>query len=217
MSKHQYKKRIFCAGASRSGSTWQYNAVRLMAKELHASVYGAWVADYDEENPSELHIVKLHALKDMVFPDSPYVVTSYRNLADVMNSILRMGWEKNPSRQKIFEWLDDYIQSQAGWASKAAIVTRYEDIMTAPRVELEKLATALRFPLGAEQLDRIAAAVAEVRPPGDEPTELVGYDRETLLHPGHIGRADDNSKLTAEDRAAITQRYGDWLRARGYL
>ena len=61
------RKLILIAGMKRSGSTWMYNAVRLMLKDAGKDVYGCWIDDYDESNTAEFHVVKTHKWdKDLV-------------------------------------------------------------------------------------------------------------------------------------------------------
>jgi len=53
---------VLCAGIPRSGSTWLYNAARLLLAHAAgpARVYGAWVEQYDPSHPEPWHVVKAH-------------------------------------------------------------------------------------------------------------------------------------------------------------
>ena len=49
---------ILSAGIPRSGSTWLYNAARLLLSAGgQDSLEAAWIEDYDRESPAALHLV----------------------------------------------------------------------------------------------------------------------------------------------------------------
>src|SRR3954454_11133001 len=104
------KKVILCAGPSRSGSTWQYNIIRLLTKAAYGESYGAWVLDYDPANPAPAHVVKIHDPQHLgkLVPNA--IVTGHRDLRDVLASARRMKWRSFAARKEIGIFLDRYIR-----------------------------------------------------------------------------------------------------------
>jgi FkbM family methyltransferase len=206
---------ILCAGASRSGSTWQYNIVRALASETGGSVYGAWIEDYDPAHISDFHVVKIHHLARMGSLHSDFVVTCYRDLRDVMASLRRMAWYKQEGPDFVVRFLDHYVASVASWEARAVHVMRYEDMLSNPLAETSRLAAALQFPLTAIQLDSTYSRVAAMQPSRSTPTgNAADYDPETLLHAGH--RASSSTPIDDASRQIIERRYANWLLSRGY-
>jgi hypothetical protein len=216
---------IICGGGQRSGSTWQYNAVRAIVRANGLSAYAAWIGSYEASRPEPVHIVKLHdpALAT-AFPAAK-IVGSYRDLRDVVQSLDRMGWLGNGRLARLRRlidhvsplnrrftarrFLDRYIESHRWWTQNAVYMMRYEAMKAAPADEVARLAIALDLPLTGEQAARIADALAKMTTPVRDGT----IDPDTLLHAGHIASGPH------EDRALvrfIDRRYGAWLAANGY-
>ncbi len=222
--------RIICGGGYRSGSTWQYNAVRAIASIGGASVHGAWIHDYDPERLEAVHVVKAHHRSAIARFEGSLFVGGYRDLRDAAASLQRMGWAEarmksvrdflthhlaRSKRWQIRRFLDQYVANDAAWARASVHMMRYEDMIADPPAEIARLAKALGFALDAGQIAKVHAQVAAMRPPGDAPTGTIeGRDPETLLHPGHIGRG--TSPLDPQMLRYIERRYAGWLAARGY-
>ena len=74
---------ILCAGIPRSGSTWLYNAARMLASHPARGdhpVYGAWIEHYDPSNPARVHVVKVHEPDEKLAWRASAVLTSRRDL-----------------------------------------------------------------------------------------------------------------------------------------
>ncbi|MBO9714783.1 sulfotransferase [Sphingomonas sp.] len=216
---------ILCGGGSRSGSTWQYNAVRAILREAGTPAYGAWIEDYDPARPEPAHVVKLHRYRLAArFPDA-LAVGCYRDLRDVVRSLDRMGWLGNGRAATlrrlvdrmlplnryltVRRFLDEYVRSHADWTGRAIHMMRYEDMVRSPVDEVHHLARAIGAAIDETQAQRIAAQLAALRPP-----EGGGADHETQLHPGHLGTTADRGDPRL--RRFVTRRYRDWLAAHGY-
>ncbi len=204
-----------CAGAPRSGSTWQYNLVRLLAKEAYGSVYGAWIADYEPANGATAHVVKIHDPGDAGKLSDQKIVTGYRDLRLVLSSARRMRWAAYKTPQEIRSFLDAYVRQFEFWRARAAHVMRYEQMMADPVGEAARTAAALGIRMSRRRLEKICDAVTALASTGDKPTGKLGdADPVTQLHPGHIGEA--GGLLDEKSRQYVERRYETWLRGHGY-
>ena len=72
--------RIVTAGMKRSGSTWLFNVVRMLAERQYGkrNVYSAWYGDYDRADKREVHIVKVHGFDRSLVEAGTLVFTSAR-------------------------------------------------------------------------------------------------------------------------------------------
>jgi Sulfotransferase domain len=210
-------RRIFvCAGAPRSGSTWQYNLVRLLAKEAYGSVYAAWIADYEPIDGATAHVVKIHDPKDAAGLPAGLAVTSNRDLRAVLASARRMQWAPYRATRDIRSFLDRYVRQLEFWSERAVHVMRYEQMMADPIAEAQRTAAALGIRMSRPRLDKICDAIAALEPPGDKPTGKFGdADPLTQLHPGHIGGG--RGLLDEKSRLYVERRYETWLRGHGYV
>ena len=85
-------KLIIAAGFYRSGSTWQFNALRVIC-ELHFgkdNVYSCFSDHYSPETRAEpIHIVKIHKWNEELARQADLVFTTHRNMEDVKGSMKR--------------------------------------------------------------------------------------------------------------------------------
>lgn len=132
---------VLSAGMPRSGSTWLYNALRLMLAQRFASpgaLACAWVGDIDRLPAEALcRLVKLHEWDGALAGQADFVVWSYRDLRDAMASQHRkFGGALS------LQFADYLVRQDARWSARADHVMRYEDMLAQPRHELQRLAAA---------------------------------------------------------------------------
>ena len=96
----QKGKLITCAGMERAGSTWLFNATRLLLMSSNKYVYGFWIDDFNfakfmlkAKLKSHL-LLKTHKYIDSLEKHSSIILTSIRDLRDVATSLARM-WGYN--------------------------------------------------------------------------------------------------------------------------
>jgi hypothetical protein len=212
---------ILCAGLNRSGSTWQFNAVRhlFLAEDPARDIYSCWVEDYDPCHPAPIHIVKAHRPLETAALDPEMLVTTYRDLRAVAGSLIRMRW-CDERRETIEAFLDRYVIDCQNWERVATLATRYDRILTEPAGVLAELALALRIDLNPQQIAEIEKNLAALQPQRDTPTGgITDFDPITLLHDGHIGTKSDmpaRQLLSPSLIADIEIRYHDWLVTHGF-
>ncbi len=116
---------ILSAGISRSGSTWLYNAARLLlSHDGAAKVAGAWIEDYDADDPAPVHLVKLHDPDAMLAEKADLVLTGRRDLRDIAASIQRMKWVD--SEEALLAFLDAVVAQHDFWSPRAQYEMVYE-------------------------------------------------------------------------------------------
>ena len=163
-------KTIICAGPHRSGTTWLYNAVRLI---LDPS-YACSVRFYDPSNPAENHVVKTHRYKRNLKADAIFL--SSRNWLDVGKSAIRMGLTDEAG-------VVDYAKRELSlcflpWKSHANLIVPYEKMISDKPKYIQMMADILSVKVNPIDIHK---AVENLSPPKE------GVDLLTHLHPNHIG------------------------------
>ncbi len=183
---------IFCScGMYRSGSTWLYNAVRLLVGDC----YGTFVhkaSDYDKGNEKEIHLIKCHKYLEWIKQDATFIVSIYRPLSEVKQSMERRALVAtkgftNETRTDLF---DIYHHNAMLWILEADHVVSYECMIKDPVTELRLLLNSMyakNLPVKSytdKQLEEIAEQLRNMKVPES------GHDPVTLLHENHITKKD---------------------------
>lgn len=178
---------IVIAGVPRSGSTWLYNAVRMICQAVELNTYACWVGDYDPNTHSDhdVHLVKLHDSKELTFLYDK-ILTTQRNLDERLASILRMGWV-DAEPVVIKNAAKGHALMHSYWEERSNLEIPYAEINNAPFKAIAKIANQLGIPLYPDDHVRIAKSLNQLKVPTATDNKY-DHDRETLLHPGH--RAD---------------------------
>ncbi len=207
---------VLCAGIPRSGSTWLYNAARLLLMR-HAgvsSIYGAWIAQYDSSNTAPWHVIKIHDPDEGLLWRARVAFTSRRDLRDIAASAWKRGWVGDEPTTIAF--LDNVVAQHTFWRDRCAHQMTYEQMLHDRPAELARIANALNLPIDSAALRAISNDIDSL---GFDDSREGDFDTETLLHKRHIidGRPGSHAHtLPADVVATINQRYGDWLRANAY-
>jgi len=202
--------KIICAGMYRSGSTWQYNAARLIAGSGHRC--GVLAGNKEEllEIMAENFVIKTHPF-DAVFVDPNIVVlTSYRDLRDVAASMKRFPSSGKFGTSPYNEMLREIVVWHQKWAKVSVYNMRYEDMVSDPVYEIKKLSNAMQVWVDAEMINKHIGSFKE---------PLSGFDPVTLLHSGHKTDGNPGSyagTLGQEDIRDIEAEFGGWLVEHGY-
>jgi hypothetical protein len=206
---------ILVAGMIRSGSTWLYNAARLILIYESHDVYGCWIDDLDENKAGVAGnvLVKIHAMNDAIASKADIILTCHRDLRDVALSIQDIGWASDDS--KVVDQVGYARACHDYWLPKAALNISYEYICGHPIDALRKIAKVIGCHLSERQLADVATELSNMKIDSTKN----GYDLANLLHPNHKSngtpgrwRKDMNVSLFNE----IESRHGDWLGRYGY-
>ena len=190
-------RRIACAGIYRSGSTWLFNACRLLSCP-------------DDE------VVKLHAPDDGEFD---LVLTSHRDLRRVAASLWRMYGGQEYGNDPTYTWdhmwheLSECVRFHGFWSKHPKLVL---DLKFEWFVENKSKAFDLVREAVGTTSDR-NEAWAQLQCLG-LPDRKIEVDPTTQLHWNHVTSSNPLSldPLTIPEANAIHDKFAEWQRARGY-
>lgn len=206
---------VLSAGMPRSGSTWLYNALRLMLRHRFpapGALACAWVGDIDRLAPgAPCRLVKIHEWDPALAAQAGFVAWSYRDLRDAMASQHRkFGGALDVSFARYL------VEQDASWTARADHVMRYEDMVADPDHELARLAAALQMPdLDLKALRRELDGLSyDSEGPRNE-----AFHELTLLHRGHVtdGRVGSwRNGMPVELERQVVAAHRAWFVDRGY-
>jgi len=207
-----------CAGMYRSGSTWLYNAVRLILAEAGvADLAAGWAGEKERIVAQRNSLIKIHEFDKALASTKNIVFTSHRDLRDVAASLIRKFQSSSP-----IELLRETVDAYTQWSRVASYDLRYENLLTDKAGELRKLARALRLPDKTLSVLPYEAVIVKI----EREKFLEGranaqrFDPVNLLHEGHVTDGRHGSwtdTLSDETVRAIEKEFRPWLVARAYL
>lgn len=121
-------KLIIAAGMPRSGSTWLYNAIRLVLVSspfIKDNFSCGWIGDWRDIAKKEYMLVKVHEFENEMANEAEFIIYSYRDIRDAMASSLRK-FGKIPS----IEYADHLILMHEKWINVANTIISYDNILT---------------------------------------------------------------------------------------
>lgn len=205
---------LLSAGMPRSGSTWLYNAMRLLLRANWPgpdAIEPGWIGDLDAASMHPRRLVKLHEHHPVLVEQATFIAYSFRDLRDAMASAVRKF-----GRSPDLGHADHLVRQDALWKACAHHVMRYEDMLADPLAELARIAQGM----GIEGIDLPSVLSDLNRLNYDAPGARNGvYHRENLLHQGHITDGRVGSWINSIDAAverAIVERHRTWFEANGY-
>lgn len=229
---------IIAAGLLGSGSTWAYNALRLLllempeARPLHCG-FADCLADLHEprETPGAL-LIKTHmpdkGMRLFARATAAPVVLTVRDPRDACVSMMqRFGAGFDAMRQAVVTSADRLLGLTA---ARPALLLRYEDGFTRDPAAVARIAAFLRLKVAPDRLhaiaesllpDRVAADIAAMTAAGAfgvSPTPERA-DPVTQWHPGHVGDGRSGKwrdLLDAEQAASIIKGAAEFARRFGY-
>lgn len=178
MSQLQSPQRILIAAVPRSGGTWLFNAARLLLETAADSLHAAWCEDYNPMHPAHHHLVKAHLPEQIDFTPAK-ILTTQRDLAERLASLIRMGWlEDTPD--KIISAANGQERLYEYWRTRSDLEVSYQAIVEAPDKTVSMIGKAICAPVDPARARLIAEELKRLPAP-----EVGTYNAVTLLHPGH--------------------------------
>jgi len=203
---------VVCAGVHRSGSTWLYNAVRLILIDSGKSVYGCFSTNYDPENEAEVHVVKTHNNIKKLKENADFVFTCKRDLRDIVASAVRRGLIDESAAMPYLSQIME--REYEPWKGRSDLEIVYEKLLKRKKPDyIKKLAEIM----GIDNID--ALEVFDKIESLPIPQSEEDFDEETQLHFGHITNGKYKTwkeTLTEYTIVAIEVRYAGWLERNGY-
>lgn len=179
--------RIITAGMYRSGTTWQFNAVRVLMELEHGeeNVYSCWVDNY-EQNDKKVEIIKTHKGRKSILKDADFIVTTYRRPEEIKGSMQRRAeyLKKNPdprfSAEANVGRFEEFMRlCDKFWKPKAHYIQDFDKIKGNTKELIDDYIDLFRCKnVTAQQV------MEELDKQMKVPTK--DYDPKTLLHHGHI-------------------------------
>lgn len=205
---------ILSAGMPRSGSTWLYNALRLILKQdprVSRSLSAGWVGDILKLPRERTMLIKIHDFEANLARTAQRIVYSYRDPRRVLLSLqVKFGQEPRPE-------LVDYLMGlDRDWRPHAHLILAYEKMMQDQAATLAQLAELLKLPetdLNAVLHELKGLSFDSAGAKGDYQGSR--FHRENLFHEGHI--TESKEVLSPSVLDYLERRYGDWMRAQGYF
>ena len=205
---------IVAAGMPRSGSTWLYNAVRLMsAGSPGGPLVCGWVDDIGHRIGEESCLVKVHSYDAAMADRADLIFYSYRDVRDSLAS-----QERSFGRPPTIEDARYFIENDANWRACATHAMRYESFIEDQSAELARIAAALGLDAGATDLAEVKREL-DALSRGSGESQEDGYDKTNLFHKGHVTDGRHGSwrgALPEELVGELEREFAGWFRANGY-
>jgi len=171
--------RVVVAGIYRSASTWLYNAVRLSLAEVDTT-YGAYVNDYHVNNKCKHHVIKTIRYNTDILGYADVVVTSYRNINDIISSMKRrreINIDERFTNESHYESINIYLLYLLWWQKHSKYMMYYDDFINNKAGELLKIHKVLGI---SPNVDMVLEKLDSITIPE------IGFDSITLYHANHI-------------------------------
>lgn len=191
---------VLVAGVPRSGSTWVFNVARLLLEKSYPQVTAKWCTDYDPQDQAPAHLVKVHRPEEAEGLVADRVLTSRRDQAGCIASLVRMGWAKM-TEADIWAAAERHEFMYNYWKTRSDLEVAYDRILSDPASEIIAISTVLGLTITVEQAAALAEDLARLSPPAQG-----RYDPVTLLHPGHRGGANGTGSMAEEVRTILARR-----------
>jgi len=210
---------ILAAGMPRSGSTWQFNALRLLLESSGQGIYSFWIEDWDSEKAryARTLLVKIHEISPVLAEASWRCFTCHRDLRDVAVSAADLaradGYEVD-----IVPLTQETRKTHEFWCRESVLDTPYEQLVADPEAILKELAACIEIPIAEVEVQRLCQSLVSLSD-GDVPS---GYPHNpvTLLHQQHFFNGTPGRHRGALDDA-MEQRIIDenrtWMSENGYI
>lgn len=130
-----------------------------------------------------------------------------------------MGWVALDT-DTIMGVLGEYVALFETWHAVADLMMPYERMRSAPEAQLARLASSMGLRFEMSDAAIVPQRLSALPPSIDRPAGTnANFDRQTLLHDGHLGSGDDEAAAALLQRSLATRIetvFADWLSARGY-
>lgn len=207
---------ILSAGMQRSGSTWLYNATRLLLKNSSSTCdlfSCGWIGDLSILPEKRIMLIKIHDFNEHLLRlDLPKIVLySFRDIRDALASSKRI-WSQEPS----MELADRLIHNDCQWRKYADFIMRYESMMNDQYATLCQLADILN--IHDVTLQAIISQIEALRYENTGSRNPI-YHMENLLHKGHITDGRHGSWKGVLDEKLLDQierKYREWFIRNNY-
>lgn len=202
---------VLAAGMPRSGSTWLYNALRLLLARNGLPYSAGWLTDLEHRVGAVPVLLKVHDFDPALVERAAGIAYSFRDLRDALASA-RRKFGRTPSLPHARRLLEAHQQ----WLPRADFVMRYETMLQDPPGTLQALAAA--FGLEAGDTEVLSAELGRL----DYAASDDGngrYNTVNLMHRDHVTDGAHGSwRGTLEDDFVrdLEREFPQWFADNGY-
>ena len=201
---------IVAAGALRSGSTAVYNIARLILEQQDGSFTAGWFKDIKGPVGDSV-LVKIHRWEPALAERADVVLTSHRDLREIVRSMAAIGWLK--PEPDVYPQLERIVGFQTQWQSVATLDVAYEAMKRDMLAAVSAIAAAIGGDSSQVDFGVIVREVDAMPSPSALP-EGQPHDLKTLMHLNHRSR-ETTAPLLIED--AIHRHFLAWQTMHGYF
>lgn len=175
-------KIILSAGMPRSGSTWLFNAVRLLLLKTGYSIIAKWIDDFNESDLSgvDIGLIKIHEFDSDWISRADFIVYSYRDIRDAIASA-----ERKFSRKPSLEYAKHLVENDYKWKKITHFVLKYESLLVEKESIIKDLSKTLNIAVNEHRIKNILDELDRISyyDPGSKNDK---YHLVNLLHTNHI-------------------------------
>lgn len=202
---------LLAAGMPRSGSTWLYNALRLLLQRNRYEYRSGWLDDVKDAVGTRPLLLKVHDFEPSLVERSVAVAYSFRDLRDALASA-RRKFGRVPSLSHARRLVEQFER----WTAAADFVVRYETMISRPLDTLEALGAAFGLSVGDAAAVQAELAALSYDASGDVNGR---YNTVNLMHEGHVTDGRHGSwlgELTPGFLRDLEREFRPWFAANGY-
>ncbi|CAD7694903.1 unnamed protein product [Ostreobium quekettii] len=219
---------IIAAGPERSGSTWLFNAVRLLFKSAHQPLDAFWISTLTDTKldmrgvGSSQHshvLIKTHQWSNLwTVERASHVFVTHRDLRGVVASYRRVGWAHTIP--------DSYVEDHLKWKAIAHKDFAFERIVHSGIQELEALAAALGI-VNLVDIHSVNEELKALRPPMSGaphpitklwPRHMSPSVLRTLENPqGSKASVAGSQDIDMTEEGSLCKRFPGYMKDYGYM
>ena len=155
---------VLIAGIKRSGSTAQYNMVRLIMSKRYDNLL-LQGHDYELE---DVTLIKKHPFDKVLYLCSDHIFTTDRDIKEVEDSLKRFGVENRYSIESMQEHLELYKTRSHHFT--------FKEITQNPKECIKRISVILNIPVDVEEIYK---EYKKIKPQKE-------YNPVTMLFPNHV-------------------------------
>lgn len=205
---------VLSAGMKRSGSTWLFNAARVLLEQQLEDASGlsaGWIDDVQHLPRKQMNLWKLHEYDQDLVDQSDIILFCFRDLRDVLASQERkFGSKPSLSSAKAL------VDSHQAWQAEADLTLKYEDMISNTAQALGDLAQVLNVTAaGLGDIEHEITAL-DFDSPGSKNER---YNLKNLYHRGHVthgGIKTWQDQISPELIKSLETEFRDWFLTHDY-
>jgi hypothetical protein len=202
--------KILCCGMHRSGSTWQYNLIRLLLPN-HTTIAPALTKAHPLlqalDNPNT--IIKIHNYYHTLTTWADKIITSHRNPHHILASSLKFNTEYKQNITKHINRIRQDYNQHLQYQPHAHYNMPYTNITQNPLQTIQHIANLINIHPTPEQITNLHQQLQTLTHPTTEQTD---YNPTTLIYKNHRTNATPNPQHIP----IITQHFQDILTKYNY-